>query len=78
MGGIMNQITIEWPGKKENKLTISLSDDLLQVLNVIARETDKPISTIAGEYVAKCASDDFGKLMILQARGKVSLNMATL
>lgn len=69
------QIKIEFPGKKDHKLTISVSDDLLNTLNAIAKVTETPVSSLAGEYVARCAADDFGKLMILQARGKFSLNL---
>lgn len=76
--GVPMQISIDFPGKKDNKITISASDDLKHTINVIAQQTGKEISVLAGEYVAECVARDFGKLMILQARGKVFLNMAEL
>ncbi len=75
----MQQIVLNFDGKKENKITISVSDDLKQTLEKLSKALDgKEVSRLAGEYVAECAGRDMGKLMMLQARGKVSLNMAEL
>jgi hypothetical protein len=74
----MQQITIDFSGKKTEKITISASEDLKHTLGIVAHETGKEVSVLACEYVAECAARDFGKLMILQARGKVSINMAQL
>jgi len=75
----MQQITIDFLGKKENKITISVSDDLKHTLEQLSKALDgKEIARLCGEYVAECAGRDLGKLMILQARGKVSFNMAQL
>jgi hypothetical protein len=75
----MQQIKIDFLGKKDNKITISVSDDLKHSLEQLSKALDnKEISKLAGEYVAECAGRDLGKLMLLQARGKVSINMAEL
>lgn len=75
----MQQIILDFPGKKENKITISVSDDLKHTLEILSKALDgKEVSKLCGEYVAQCAGNDFGRLMALQAKGKVSLNMAQL
>jgi len=75
----MQQIILNFEGKKENKITISVSDDLKHTLETLCKALEnKELSRLAGEYVAECAARDMGKLMMLQARGKVSLNMVEL
>ena len=75
----MQQIKLDFFGKKENKITISVSDDLKRTLETLSKALDdKEIAKLCGEYVAERAGEDIGKLMVLQARGKVSLNMAEL
>ena len=71
------QINLDFTGKKENKITISVSDDLKHALEQLSKACEgKEVAKICGEYVAECAGRDLGKLMLLQARGKVSLSMA--
>lgn len=70
------QLTIEFDGKKTEKITISASEELKHTLNTLAKATNTELSKLCGEYVAECAARDLGKLMILQARGKTVVNMA--
>jgi len=73
----MQQIKIDFIGKKDNKITISVSDDLKHTLEQLSKALDdKEISKLCGEYVAECAGRDLGTLLAMQARGKVSLSMA--
>lgn len=75
----MQQITLEFPGKKDHKITISVTEELLHTLKILSVAMDgKEMSKICGEYVAECAGRDLGKLMVMQSRGKVSFNMAQL
>lgn len=70
------QIAIDFNGKKVEKITISVSEELRHALQTISKETNIPVSQLCGEYAAECAGRDFGKLMILQSRGKAIIDMA--
>ena len=68
------QIQIDFTGKKTEKITITVDEELNDTLIKLARITNKEKSKLAGEYVAECAGRDLGKVMVLKARGV--LNMA--
>jgi hypothetical protein len=68
------QLAIDFTGKKTEKITITVDEELSHTLTMLSKVTNTPVSKLAGEYVAECAGRDLGKVMILKARG--SLNMA--
>lgn len=70
------QLNIDFSGKKTERITIAASEELKHTLNVLAKRLDMEPSKLAAEYIAECAGRDLGKLMVLQAREKVSLNMS--
>ncbi len=72
------QLNIDFEGKKTERITIAASEDLKHNLSVLSNALNKPVATLAEEYVAECVGRDIGKLMLLQARGKVSFDMGKL
>lgn len=67
------QLQIDFTGKKTEKITITVDDDLNDTLIKLAKITGKPKSQLAGEYVAECAGRDLGKVMVLKARGSLNI-----
>jgi hypothetical protein len=72
------QLQLDFSGKKTEKITIAITDELRDVLNVLAKETGKERAAICAEYVTEKAVADFGILMCIKMKGKVSVNMAQL
>jgi len=74
----MQQLNIDFNGKKDIKVTISVDDELHRTLLFISKTLETPLSTLAGMYVAECAGRDHGKILHLKQRGKLSVNMDAL
>lgn len=70
------QIQIDFTGKKTEKITISVDEELNNTLLMLSKVTNIEKSKLAGQYVAECAGRDLGKVMVMKARGVV--NMAEL
>ena len=68
------QIQLDFNGKKTEKITISVDEELSNTLSMLSKITGTEKSKLAGQYVAECAGRDLGKVMVLKARGV--LNMA--
>lgn len=67
------QIQIDFNGKKTEKITITVDDELNVTLLKLSKVTGKPKSQLAGEYVAECAGRDFGKVLMMKARGVLNM-----
>ncbi len=69
------QIPLDFSGKRTCKRTVALTPECDNALLAVAKFTDKDPATILAEYCAERIGDDFGKLLILQTRGKISIPM---
>ena len=67
------QINIDFSGKKTEKITIAVDEELNNTLVMLSNVTGTEKSKLAGQYVAECAGRDLGKVLVLKARGVVNM-----
>ena len=60
-------------GKKTERITFTASDDLTEMLRLLASKFDTSVSEYCHERVIECAARDIGEILLLQAKSGKTL-----
>jgi hypothetical protein len=61
------------PGKKTERITFTATDDLAEMLRMLADKMETTISEYCHTRVIECASRDIGEILLLQAKANKPL-----
>jgi len=64
------QLSLDFNGKKTERITFAASEDLKSSLEKLVKHLNREsISELVQEYIIECAFRDLGKIELLKARG---------